>query len=335
MGKELWADGEGRVHYREAPARAGRPGWVLVATSFSGVSIGTERAMVAAGFRGRLGYQASGIVTEVADGGPKELLDRPVAVYGAPYTGHGEDLWVPAALVAELPSEALLPAGAFAGLGAISLHALRLGTLQIGESVLVVGLGMVGQWCVRLAAAAGLRVMAVDPQPQRRDLALAGGAEGAVGDLSDPAVAAAFRVRPDTGYDAVLLTAHSTDPGLANRCLEHVADKGRFVVAGDLPLHIDRELLFARENRLVVSRAAGPGRYDAAYEADGHDYPAAYVRWTEGRNLAAVVALLASGRVRVSELLGEAMDPEAALSVYDERAVPARPGALLAWDGAR
>ena len=317
---------------REAAPRTPQRGWVRIATCYSGVSIGTERGMVAQGFRGRLGYQASGIVTEVAEGAPQALLDRPVAVYGAPYTGHAEDLWVPATLVAPLASEALLPAGAFVGLGAISLHALRVANLSLGESVLIVGAGMVGQWCVRLAAAAGLRVMAVDPQPQRRDLALAGGAEAVAVDLSDAGLKEAFRLRPDGGFDAVVLAAHSGAEDLVDECVANVAPRGCLVVAGEAPLQLERELLFARECRVVVSRAAGPGRYDDAYEAAGHDYPPSYVRWTEGRNLAAVAHLLATGKVRVTELLGEPMEPEEALAMYDPDVLPPRPGALVGWN---
>ena len=371
MSLEIWAQGDGHAALLDRPLRPQRPGQVRVRIAYSAVSWGTERVMLRNGFRGRLGYQASGFVVGIA--GPGGALIRspapagvepslpvgpdpntqtspaptdraqpgarvfaggqPVVVYGAPYVGHAEELWVSPHLVAPLGEGVPLSSGAYAGLGAIALHAIRLTGLTLGCTALVAGLGMVGQWVVRLLALAGVRTVALDPLALRQAQAIRGGAEHALADPDDPSLPQWARAlgRPDGRFDAVLLCMGTEDPNLLDRYIPLAAPGSALVVAGDVPISAGREALFQSEVRIVVSHAAGPGRGDPRYEADGEDYPLAHARWTEGRNLRAVADLLTAGRVDLGNLIGEPLSPQALVETYAAGPGPETIGSVVDW----
>lgn len=259
------------------------PRHVRVRTAFSAVSIGTEMTAVTTRSDGTaLGYSASGGVEAV---GAEVSEFRPgdrVAVYGAPYVHHATILDVPVTLAAHVPPGVPLEHAAFGGIGAIALHGVREANLTFGERALVVGLGPVGYFVALILRAAGMDVVCVEPETRRRKLAQTAGLTVVEG------IAAA-----EGPFDAALLTAHGPDD-LLGACGEKLRLRGSLVVVGDLPVTISREVMFSREIRLSVSRAGGPGRYDPDYEGKALDYPLAYVRWTEGRNLALVVERMAT-----------------------------------------
>ncbi|GLQ57961.1 zinc-dependent alcohol dehydrogenase [Devosia nitrariae] len=255
---------------------------VRVRTAFSAVSIGTEMTAVTTRPDGTaLGYSASGIVDAVGAGVSEFQVGDRIAVYGAPYVHHATILDVPVTLAAPVPPDVPLEHAAFGGIGAIALHGIREANLTFGERALVVGLGPVGYFVALLLRAAGMDIVCVEPDARRRGLAQTVGSPVVEG------IEAA-----DGPFDAALLTAHGSDD-LLGACGEKLRLRGSLVVVGDLPVTISREVMFSREIRLSVSRAGGPGRYDADYEAKALDYPLAYVRWTEGRNLALVVQRMA------------------------------------------
>lgn len=361
MSREIWADGAGRAQIREAPARTVRPGHLRVRVVHSAVSWGTEAHMLGRGFRGRLGYQAAGRVMGVAgsdgtlvrgltpvddpqraahgallppDRAPSGFgIGQAVAVYGAPFVGHADELWVPPLLAAPLGEGTSLAEAAYLGLGAIALEGIRLSGLSLGEVALVAGLGMVGQWTVRLLEAAGVGSVAVDPLPVRRSLAIQGGAAVAISDpdpdtLSDHARALG---RPDGRFDSILLAMGTDDGGTIDRYIGLCSPGGTVVIVGDIPVTATRELLFQSEVRLVVSHAAGPGRGDPRYEAEGQDYPVSHIRWTEGRNLRAASDLLSRGRVDLTGLIGPAVTPEALAAAYAAGSPPEAVGTVVAW----
>jgi threonine dehydrogenase-like Zn-dependent dehydrogenase len=256
---------------------------IRVRTAFSAVSIGTEMTTVTTRPDGAaLGYSASGIVEAVgADVADLKLGDR-VAVYGAPYVHHATLLDVPVTLAAPVPEDVALEHAAFGGIGAIALHGVRQANLTFGERALVVGLGPVGHFVALILKAAGMDVVCVEPGAKRRQLAQS------VGLTVVESIEAV-----EGPFDAALLTAHGPDD-LLGICGEKLRLRGSLVVVGDLPVVIPREVMFSREIALSVSRAGGPGRYDPGYEAGAQDYPLAYVRWTEGRNLALMVKRMAT-----------------------------------------
>ena len=249
-----------------------------------------------------LGYSAAGIVLEVGEDVTEFRAGMRVACAGAGYASHAEVLSVPKNLCVRLPDEVTFDAGAFGTLGAIALQGVRLSEPTLGESVVVVGLGLLGQITVQLLKANGCRVFGVDLDPAKVALALELGADAAA--VSDENVKrAVLDWSRGRGADAVLITAATQ----SNQPVEFAGEisrlKGRVVAVGMVGLNVPRNLYFKRELSLMVSMSYGPGRYDAEYEERGHDYPFAYVRWTENRNIEAFLDLIAAGRVNVERLI--------------------------------
>jgi polar amino acid transport system substrate-binding protein len=249
-----------------------------------------------------LGYSAAGIVAGVgADVTEFRVGDR-VACAGLGFASHAEMLAVPRNLCMRLPDEVSFEAGAFGTLGAIALQGVRLAEPTLGESVVVIGLGLLGQIAVQLLKANGCRVFGIDLDQKKVDLARELGADdGTISNAeAQGAVMAWSRGR---GADAVLITAATESNQPVELAGEVSRLKGRVVAVGSVGLDVPRNLYFKRELTLKISMSYGPGRYDPDYEERGHDYPFAYVRWTEGRNIEAFLDLLAEGRVRVEPLI--------------------------------
>ncbi len=249
-----------------------------------------------------LGYSAAGIVVGVGDDVTEFSIGERVACAGAGYASHAEVLSVPKNLCVRLPDEVSFDAGAFGTLGAIALQGVRLADPTLGESIVVIGLGLLGQITIQLLKANGCRVFGIDLDPAKVELALELGADGAA--VSDENVK---RIVLDwsrgRGADAVVITAGTP----SNQPIELAGEisrlKGRVVAVGMVGLDVPRNLYFKRELSVMVSMSYGPGRYDPEYEERGHDYPFAYVRWTENRNIEAFLDLVAENRVNVERLI--------------------------------
>lgn len=330
----------GMVTVTEVPAPAARPGFVLVRTAASLISAGTERMTVEAGQKsliGRaveqpalvkqviqkartdgfvntfdavrsklaslvaLGYSAAGKVIEVGEGVTEFRPGDRVACAGVGYASHAEVLSVPKNLCVHLPDGVSFDAAAFGTLGAISLQGVRLAELTLGESVVVIGLGLIGQLTVQLLKAHGCRVFGIDLDQTRIELARKFGADNgcAPDDDAKRQVLAWSRGR---GADAVLITAATESNQPVELAGEISRAKGRVVAVGAVGLNIPRQPYYNRELTFKISMSYGPGRYDPEYEERGHDYPFGYVRWTEGRNIEAFLDLLADGRLDVGPL---------------------------------
>jgi predicted dehydrogenase/threonine dehydrogenase-like Zn-dependent dehydrogenase len=248
-----------------------------------------------------LGYSAAGVVMAIAEDVSEFRIGDRVACAGVGFASHAEVLSVPKNLCVHLPEPVSFEAGAFGTLGAIALQGVRLAEPTLGESVVVIGLGLVGQLTVQLLKANGCRVFGLDLDPERASLARELGADMATvsNDETPKLVETWTRGR---GADAVLITA-ATD---SNHPVELAAKvsrlKGRVIVVGMTGLDIPRAPFFSRELRLIVSMSYGPGRYDPDYEERGHDYPLPYVRWTEKRNIESFLELVADNRVNVDRL---------------------------------
>jgi predicted dehydrogenase len=198
------------------------------------------------------------------------------------------------------------------------MHAFRQSRAALGEVALVVGLGLIGQTLVRVLHAAGVRVLGIDPIAQRCTLALAGGAVVAEPPDDNTWRNTAARLTSGFGPDVVLITAAASDNALIEVAASVVRERGRIVVVGKSGLDLDYNTFFRKEIEVCFSRSYGPGRYDAAYENDGIDYPYPYVRWTEKRNIEAFIALLASRRIDVAPLVDLVRDFDQAVEVYDD-----------------
>lgn len=326
----------GELGLVEVPAPRAGPGQVLVRNTFSVVSPGTEKlamqfarqsllqkarsrpdlvrqvarklrqdgpAATLSAVRSRLeapqplGYSSAGTVVEVGAGVAGFAPGDRVACAGAGYANHAELVAVPENLVAPVPPGADLEDAAFATLGAIALQGVRIAAPQIGEVGVVVGLGILGQLTVQLLRAAGCRVLAVDLDSERVKQALDAGADwGAspteVGDAWKDAATGGH------GADFAVVTAGASSSAPIHLAAGLCRARGRLSVVGAMPMELDRRTFYEKELELRMSMSYGPGRYDRRYEELGLDYPYAHVRWTENRNLRAVLDLMAAGSLQ-------------------------------------
>ncbi|GGF98887.1 hypothetical protein GCM10010912_49570 [Paenibacillus albidus] len=278
--------------------------YVSVETIYSAISSGTELLLknIKSENPIQLGYSAMGVVREIGEGVTHVQKGQRVACYGSPYTRHAEILAVPKHLVVPLPDTCTSKDAAFVGLGAIAIHALRQADLRFGESVVVVGLGILGQIAGRIADISGNRVIGFDLLAERCTK-LSEAISAQVYDQVEDVSRAVVSLDQHQGVDAVVICANGANSGMIDQALRWIRDRGRIIIVGDVKMDFDRELMFAKEAQILISRAGGPGRYHESYESKGVDYPIGYVRWTEGRNMAEYIRLLAEQRISIQRLI--------------------------------
>lgn len=267
-----------------------------------------------------LGYCAAGQVEEV---GRRVSGIRPgdLVACGGEEAAHAELLAVPGNLCCRVPEGVDAVSASFTTLGAIALQGFRQADVRLGERVAVIGLGLVGQLTARIARAAGCEVMGVDLEEWRVDVARQAGVLDVARRRSE------VRAEDKGTWDAVIVTAAapgSSDP--ASLAVELARDRGAIVIVGDVGLELERRALYAKELELRLARSYGPGRYDIEYEQRGLDYPISYVRWTEHRNMAEFLRLLGERLVVVDDLVTHRFPIEHAENAFalltdkDERA---------------
>lgn len=260
-----------------------------------------------------MGYSSAGTIVELGTGLQGFQVGDRVACAGGGYAVHAEYVQVPQNLMALLPDIVDFEAAAFSTLGAIAMHGFRLAEVQVGANVAVIGLGLLGQLAAGIAAAAGCRVLGIDPDDGRVKLAKKMGVEAVTRAQADKSTTAFTR---GNGFDAVLICAATKDSDPIELAGAIARDRATVVVIGDVAMQVPRRSYYAKELNLLVSRSYGPGRYDPGYEEAGLDYPIGQVRWTEGRNLAAFVDLLASGAMDVSALISHRFPVDKAPEAY-------------------
>ncbi|EPH44205.1 hypothetical protein STRAU_2645 [Streptomyces aurantiacus JA 4570] len=263
-----------------------------------------------------LGYSLCGVVERVGTGIDDVKVGDLVACAGNEHALHAELNWVPKNLYAPVPDGLAPRHAAFGTVGSIAMQGVRRGEPQLGDVALVIGLGLIGQLVVQLLGASGVRVVGVDPDPVRCELAARLGA-AACGDPASAAVETAVAELTDGhGVDQVYLAAG----GGSNQPVELAArlcrDRGRVVDIGKCRLDLPWNAYYEKELDVRFSRSYGPGRYDPEYELEGRDYPIGYVRWTERRNLACFLDLVARGRVDVEPLVSHVADFDDAVETY-------------------
>lgn len=330
----------GALRLVDVPAPLVRPGGVLVRTRYSVISVGTERSKIELGrksllgkarerpdqvrkvldavkregvasayrkVRSRLsapsplGYSCAGVVEAVGPGVDDIEVGQLVACAGAGYANHAERVWVPKNLVVPVPDGVVADEAAFATLGAIALQGVRQADVRLGETVAVIGLGILGQLTVQLLRAAGVQPIGIDVDAARVALAERHGAAGVL--RSEDVAGRVAVLSGGIGADAVIITAATSSEDPIRLAGEIARDRGRVVVVGAVPIRPPRSPYYEKELEIRLSRSYGPGRYDPEYEEKGHDYPVGYVRWTERRNLGEFLRLLSTGAVRMDELI--------------------------------
>ena len=268
------------------------------------------------------GYSSSGTVVAVGEGVTDIQPGDRVACAGAGYAVHAEIASVPRLLVARIPSRdpisdaVSFDQAAFATLGAVALHGIRTSEAKLGDLVAVIGFGLLGQLTVQLLKAAGCRVIGMDLDPARSDLARRMGAELVSSSAS------AFRelcleVSSGMGVDSVLITAETPSSDPVNLAGTIARDRAVVVAVGTVGMDIERKAYYEKELDFRISRSYGPGRYDSAFEQKGRDYPIGYVRWTETRNMEAFVHLLAEKKINLAPLITHRFPIESAQSAYE------------------
>ena len=265
-----------------------------------------------------LGYSSSGTVIAVGEGVTDLDVGDRVACAGASYAVHAEFACVPRLLVARIrpDSEVSFEEAAFTTLGAVALHGVRTADGKLGDTVAVIGLGLLGQLTVQILKVAGCRVLGMDIAAERAELALRLGADD-VSTSREGLRDLCLQHSNGHGADAVVITAETGSSEPVDLAGEIARDRGVVVAVGTVGMDIQRKLYFEKELDFRISRSYGPGRYDSAYEQKGRDYPIGYVRWTETRNMEAFLHLLAAGKLDVKSLVTHRFPIERARGAYD------------------
>ncbi len=264
-----------------------------------------------------LGYSSGGKVIDVALDVKGFAVGDFIACGGVGYATHAEVVAVPRNLCALLPPDADLKLAAFNTLGAIALQGMRQANLNIGETCIVIGLGLIGQLTCLLLRASGIKVLGIDIDPEMVNIARQNCVDLAYNRTEPAVVDKIEKFTQGIGADAVIIAAatKSTDP---INFAGHIArKKGKIVIVGDIPTGFEREQYYRKELEVTLSCSYGPGRYDPNYEEKGIDYPIAYVRWTEKRNMEAFQELVHSGKVKIDYLITHVFDLENAPKAYD------------------
>jgi len=343
----------GEIRIDELPVPKLRPGSVLVRNIFSLISAGTERTSVEIAqasmvekarlrpdlvrqvldnvhreglvatykkvqdrldnFK-ELGYSSAGVVLESAVDDIK-VGDR-VACAGAGYASHAEIISVPRNLIVQIPDDVGFDDASFTTVAAIALQGVRQADVRVGEQVVVIGLGLVGLLTLQLLKASGCRVMGIDVAPRNFDLALRLGCDGCAISGEDTVLAVQNFTRGQ-GADAVLITAATKSSQPVELAMQCARKRATVVAVGTVGMDIPRSPFYEKEVNFRISCSYGPGRYDPEYEEHGHDYPVGYVRWTENRNMEAVLDMMAQRKLNVAPLITHRIPVEQSLRAYE------------------
>ncbi len=335
----------GQTELTEVPVPKSKSGYMLIRTSASLISAGTERMLISFGKAGWIdkARQQPEKVQQVLDkirtdglmptlDAVRSKLDQPLPlgycnvgkIAEGPQSGkrvisngpHAEYVCVPENLCAKIPDSVSDKEAAFAVVGAIGLQGVRLARPTLGESFVVTGLGLIGLLTVQILLANGCRVLGIDFDSAKCDLARQFGAD--IVDLSkdENPIDSATVFSNDRGVDGVLITAATKSNEPVHQAAQMCRKRGRIVLTGVTGLELNRSDFYEKELSFQVSCSYGPGRYDPEYEEKGHDYPIGFVRWTEQRNFEAILSLMASGKLNAEPLISHRFPLEKAQDAY-------------------
>ena len=343
----------GEISVDDLPAPKLRPGHVLVRNAFSLISAGTERTSVETAqasmvqkarmrpdlvrqvmdnFRREglaatynkvrdrldnykdLGYSSAGVVVE---SGVEDIKigDR-VACAGVGYAAHAEIVSIPRNLVVKVPDAVVLDEAAFTTVASIAMQGVRQADVRVGEQVVVIGLGLVGLLTAQLLKASGCRVLGMDVASRNFELALMLGCDQCA-ISSDDAILEVQSFTRGYGADAVVITAGTKSNQPVELAIQCARKRGTVVAVGSVGMNIPRSPFYEKEINFRMSCSYGPGRYDSNYEERGQDYPLGYVRWTENRNMEAVLDMMAQRKLKVVPLITHRIPVDEGLRAYD------------------
>lgn len=354
--KQLAQYQDGRLELQEVPAPMPPPGGILVRTTCSVISPGTEKMKVDQArmsllqkararpdqvrkvidtartlglksalekVRNRLesptplGYSAAGVVVAVDEQNGRFQVGDRVACGGAECSFHAEMIAVPDLLAARIPDGLPDEKAAFTTIASISMEAVRKSGTGLGERVLVLGQGIVGLLATSLLRASGARVMAADFVPSRLQAARLMGAEQTVDPSRQDLEAEARSWTAGLGVDAVLVCVGGRGSAVADSAIACLRERGVMVIVGIYDAELSWKTAYMKDIQVRYSRSYGPGRYDPGYEWGGRDYPAAHVRWTENRNFEACLQLMSTGALDTAPLTTRHVRFEDIVPAYD------------------
>lgn len=265
-----------------------------------------------------LGYSSAGTVLASLDTDSRFKPGDRVACAGQDYASHAELVCIPQNLVVRIPDNVSFEEASFTTLGAIAMQGVRQADPKLGENICVIGLGLLGQITAQLLKANGCRVLGIDLSDQLLELARTNGIDEAVKRNESNILSRVQNFTNGYGFDAIIITAATSSNDPIELSAEIARKKGKVVVVGAVNMDIPRDPHFYRkELSLLMSCSYGPGRYDTEYELHGTDYPYAYVRWTEQRNMEAFLQLIAQKRIHISSLITHRFEIDQATDAYD------------------
>lgn len=278
-----------------------------------------------------LGYSCAGQVIAVGAKVEKFRIGDYVACAGASFALHADVVSVPQNLVVKVKQPSALKYASLTTIGAIALQGVRRAQLQLGETVCIIGLGLIGQITLQLAKRAGCNIIAIDIQDDRLALAKKLGANMCLNPLSVDVIREIEFATGHHGVDATIITAASDSGVIIQQAMLATRRKGRVILVGDVKLDFDRDPFYAKEIDFLISCSYGPGRYDQSYELESVDYPYAYVRWTENRNMSYFVELLEQGHLNLAPLVSKEFDIKNAHAAYDSLKKECALGVILSY----
>lgn len=348
----------------EVPVPESLPGFLLVRLEASCVSPGTEMAGIAAsgksllqrameqpdkakaailqmkkqgiskvwkqakqkfGKEGLSGYSAAGVVIDSGEGCDGFTRGMRVAVAGAGLANHAEFVTVPINLAVPIPDGVSAEDASSVALGGISMQAVRRAEVSLGERVAVIGCGPLGLLAVQMLVASGCRVFATDLDARRLAMAREFGAEQAVSPADEDIVSRATHWSGGMGVDSAIVFTATSSGEPVSQAFRMARRKGKVVLAGVAGGEYKRDEMYTKELDFLISTSYGPGRYDDEYELRGKDYPYAYVRWTEKRNMESYLELIDRDRVNVKPLIEVIESIDDAPAAYEKLKSPERP----------
>jgi predicted dehydrogenase/threonine dehydrogenase-like Zn-dependent dehydrogenase len=264
-----------------------------------------------------LGYSCSGQVVAVGNRVKQFKVGDYVACAGAGFASHADIVCVPENLVVKVSDERFLRSASLTTIGAIALQGVRRTQPQLGETVCVIGLGLLGQITVQLLKRAGCTVVGIDLIPDRLRLAQRCGADKVLSATLDDVNTEIAFFTGHQGVDSTIITAASPSDTIVQQAMEVTRKKGRVVLVGDVGLNVQRAPFYAKEIDFLISCSYGPGRYDSSYEREGKDYPYAFVRWTENRNMQAFLSLIEQEKIDIHCLIAHEVSLHDVEKAYD------------------
>ena len=266
----------------------------------------------------QIGYSASGVAIKIGDNIKDIKVNEKVACAGAGIANHAEYIEVPGNLFVKIPDDVDFDSASTVALGAIALQGVRRANVTLGEYVAVIGLGILGQITVQLLKANGCRVIGVDLDERRLQKALELGMNKGTNPENDDILKIATSFSNGYGIDAVIITAATNSKAPLAQAFQMCRKKGRVVLVGVVGMEINREDMYKKELDFLIATSYGPGRYDEQYEQKGIDYPYAYVRWTENRNMEEYLKLIADQKINIKPLIEQEYKIEDAPLAYEE-----------------